>query len=58
MSAEATEGFVATVFSKADFESSGAITRKALFEALEDEDDEAMDLFDASKSEPCFNNIK
>ena len=45
VSAEATEGFVATVFSKADQESSGAITRKALSEALQDQDDEAIDLF-------------
>ena len=42
---EATEGFVATVFSKADTLNQGKITRRALFEALDEEDDEAMDLF-------------
>ena len=55
---EATEGLVQNVFTKADTTSSGKITRKALFEALEDEDDEAMELFDINKSGPCDANIK
>ena len=52
---EATEGFVATVFSKADTLNQGKITRRALFEALDEEDDEAMDLFG---TQPFLKMIK
>ena len=49
------ESFVAAVYLKADSTNSGKITRKALFEALDDEDDEAMELFEL---DPSLKNIK